>query len=124
MVYVLLGTETTETAHWEFHRSYGECEWRMVNIVPGSVCVRRFYRLTWVQRCWPRVTPDFGSVRAISSLLFYGIRRHLDARFFGGSGSSSLLGFQAYIRAYIANVLRSAVLWGPRRATHDAGLLR
>ena len=22
-----------------------------------------FYRLTWVQLCWPRATPDFGSVK-------------------------------------------------------------
>ena len=39
-----------------------------------------FYRLTWVPRCWPRATPDFGSVSVISSFLLQDIPRHPETR--------------------------------------------
>ena len=63
------------------------------------------YRLTWAQRCWPRATDEFGSVSAISSFLLQDIPRHPDTRLFEVREvfkRSSLLGFQAYVRAYIA----------------------
>ena len=41
-----------------------------------------FYRVTWVQRCWPRATPEFGSASVISSFLLQDIPRHPDSRLF------------------------------------------
>ena len=97
-----------------------------------------FYRLTWVQRCWPRATPDFGSVSVITSVLLLDIPRHPDTRLFEVREAfkrSLLLGFQARIRAYIAGVSPPAALRGPsggpcgglrglRRVTRAAGVLR
>ena len=42
-----------------------------------------FYQLTWVHRCWPRATPDFGSLSVITSFLLQDIPRHPDTRLFG-----------------------------------------
>ena len=77
--------------------------WRMANIV--SICFSIFYRLTLVQRSWPRATPDFGSVSVILSFLLQDIPRHPDTHLFevqGAFKSCVLLGFQVHIRAYIA----------------------
>ena len=52
----------------------------MANIV--LMCFPLFYRLTWVQRCWSRATPDFGSVSVTSSFLLQDIPKHPDTRLF------------------------------------------
>ena len=72
--------ETTETGHWERHRSPIMANGEYSIII--YVCFPLFYRLTWVQRCWPRATPDFGSVYVISSFLLQDIPRHPDTRLF------------------------------------------
>ena len=41
--------------------------WRISNVV--FILFSLFHWLTWVQRCWPRATPDFGSVSVMSSFL-------------------------------------------------------
>ena len=41
-----------------------------------------FYRLTWVQRCWLRATPDFGSVSVINSFPLKDVPWHPDTRLF------------------------------------------
>ena len=72
-----------------------------------------FYRLNWVQRCWPRATPDFGSVSVLQD-----IPRHPDTRLFEVRRAFKrrlLLGFQAHIRAYIAFFSPPAALRGPLR---------
>ena len=56
-----------------------------------------------MQRCWPRATPDFGSLSVISSFL-QDIPRH-DARFFEVREAfkrTLMLRFRAYISEYIA----------------------
>ena len=75
----------------------------MANIV--VIRFSLFYLLTWVQRCCPRATPDFGSVSVISSLLFQDIPWHPNTRLFEVREAfkrSLLLDFQARIRAYNA----------------------
>ena len=75
--------------------------WRMASIV--LTCLSLFYRLTWVHRCWPRATPDFGSVSVISSVLLQDIPRHPDTRLFEVQEAfkRSLLRFSgAYSRIY------------------------
>ena len=62
--------------------------WRMANIV--LICFSLFYRLTWVQRCWPRAIPDFGSASKCDQLV--SARRHPKASWytpFRGSGGVS-----------------------------------
>ena len=69
------------------------------------MCFSLFYRLTWVQRCWPRATSVFGSVSVISSFLLQDIPRHPDTRLFEVREAfkrNLLLGFQARIRAVLA----------------------
>ena len=74
-----------------------------------------FYRLTRVQRCWPRATPDFRSVSAISSFLLYLSRypkascantRHFEVRGAVFKRSSSLLFAFRYSRIYISQFFR------------------
>ena len=82
LIYVLricvCNVETTEEiGHWERHRSP-----TMANGEYSINMFLSFYRLTWVQRCWPRATPDFGSVSVISSFLLQDIPRHPDTRLF------------------------------------------
>ena len=100
---------------------------RTENISKNSINVLlSFYRLAWVQRCWPRATPDFGStstiMTAISSFLLQDIPRHPDTRLFdvrGAFKSSSLLGFRP-THIYRAIVLPPAAL----RVGSPAGDLR
>ena len=102
MCYSSRNMETTETGHWERHRSP-----TMANGEYSVNMFLSFYRLTWVQRCWPRATPDFGSASVISSFLLQDIPRHPDTRLFEVREAfkrSLLLGFQAHICAYIANL--------------------
>ena len=64
-----------------------------------------FDGLTWVQRCWPRATLDFGSVSVINLFLLKDMPRHPDTRLSEVREAfkrSLLPGFQAHIRAYIA----------------------
>ena len=58
-----------------------------------------------MQRCWPRATPDFGSVRVFSLFLPQDMPRRPDKRLFEVREAfkrSLLLGVQAHIRADIA----------------------
>ena len=88
--------------------------WRMANRV--LIRFSLFCRLTWVQRCWSRASPDFGSVSVVSSFLLQDIPRHPDTRLFEVREAfkrSLLLDFQAHIRAYIAIFSPPAALRGP-----------
>ena len=95
----------------------------MVNGEYSLICSPLSYRLTWVQRCWPRATPDFGSFSVISSFLLQDMPRHPDTRLFEVREAfkrSLLLGFQAHIRAYSAFFSPPAVHRGASRTTRLA----
>ena len=84
--------------------------WRMVNTV--FICFSLFYRLTWVQRCWPRATtPDCGSVSVISSFLLQDIPRHPETRLLEvrEAFKRSLLVFRRTF-AHISHIFRCAQL--------------
>ena len=79
-----------------------------------------------MQRCWPRATPEFGSVSVISSFLLQDVPRHPETRLLGVREAfirSLLHGFQAHIRAYTAFFSPPvAALRGPSRGPSRGAL--
>ena len=96
--------------------------WRMENIV--LICFLSFLSIDlWVQRCWPRATPDFGSVKSVISssqgILIHAFSR-LGRRLFK---RSLLLRFQAHIRAYHVYRIFCASGGPPGRDIYFPGIL-